>query len=339
MILDKKLIKYSGRFDFTEEEGPRFAWPKTSITINFEGDKLSAELESENLDYFLVVLDGRIYINCLPVKKKKIYNLVQDIKYGKHKVELVKKTESSISTAIFYGFELHNGKLLDKDKEKDLKIEIFGDSITCGYGIESENENSIYEDISANSYLAYGSIAARELNANIHLTSWSGLGLVRNYGDTPRPLPERIEWITPQNEDRIWDFKSYIPNIVVINLGTNDFNGYTPTRENYVNGYKTLINRIRGYYGKETKIICALGPCIDGKDIINVREYINSGIVEHFNYKGDENIFFLEHEHQKAENGYAQAYHPSALTHALISKELVNKIKSIMNLEIINASY
>lgn len=331
MILDKRLIKYSGRFDFTEEEGPRFAWPNTSITINFEGDRLSAELDSDRLDYFLVVLDGRIHINCLPIKGRKIYNLVEDIEYGSHKVELVKKTESSISTAVFYGFELHDGTLLEREADSDFKIEIFGDSITCGYGIESENENSIYEDISANSYLAYGSIAARDLKAEINLTAWSGLGLVRNYGDSPRPLPERIEWITPQNEDILWNFNSYIPNVVVINLGTNDFNGYTPTREEYVNGYITLINRIRGYYGEEPKTICALGPAIDGENLINAREYISYGVVDYFNSNGDKNIFFLEHEHQKSENGYAQAYHPSALTHSLMAKELKNKINEILN--------
>ena len=331
MIVSRELIKYSGRFDFTDKEEPKFAWPKTSITINFEGDKLSAELESERLDYFLVVLDGRIHINCLPVKGKKIYNLVQDIEYGKHTVELVKKTEGYISTAVFYGFDLHDGKLLERETDKDLKIEIFGDSITCGYGIESEHEDSPYEDISANSYLAYGSIAARDLKAEINLTAWSGLGLVRNYDDSPRPLPERIEWITPQNEERLWDFNSYIPDIVLINLGTNDFNTYPPTREKYVNGYRTLINRIRGYYGRETKIICALGPSIDGKNLIDAREYIKCGTVEFFKEQGDKNIFFLEHEHQKSENGYAQAYHPSALTHCLMAKELKKKINEILN--------
>ena len=331
MIVSRELLKYSGRFDFTEEKGPRFAWPKTSITINFEGDKLSAELESERLDYFLVVLDGRIHINCLPVKNRKLYTLVEDIDYGNHTVELVKNTESYISTATFYGFELHKGNLLEREEDSNLKIEIFGDSITCGYGVEAENEDSPYEDINANSYLAYGSIAARDLKADIHLTAWSGLGLVRNYDDIERPLPERIEWITPQNEERLWNFNSYTPNIVVINLGTNDFNGFTPTRESYVNGYRTLIKRIRGYYGKDIKIICSLGPAIDGKNLIDLREYIGFGVVDYFNIKGDKNIYFLEYETQKEENGYAQAYHPSALTHALMAKELKNKINEILN--------
>ena len=81
MIVSRDLLNYSGRFDFTNEIEPECAWPNSSISINFEGDKLSANLESDGCDYFLVVLDGRIHINCLPVKGRKVYILVQDIEY------------------------------------------------------------------------------------------------------------------------------------------------------------------------------------------------------------------------------------------------------------------
>jgi len=330
MIVSRELLNYSGRFDFTNEIEPECAWPNSSISINFEGDKLSAELESDGCDYFLVVLDGRIHINCLPVKSRKIHILVQDIEHGKHRVELVKRTESYMGTATFYGFNIHEGRLLEKDEEKKLKIELFGDSITCGQAMYGD-ENSPYEDINSNSYLSYGAVAARALNADVHITSWSGRGLVRNYDDSPHPLPDRIGFITQKHQERVWDFNNYIPDIVVINLGTNDKNQYPPTREVFVNTYRKFVNRLRGYYGIETKIICALGPLIKEKTLHDMREYIKYGVTEYLNLNGDKNVYFLEFQQQDLENGLGQCNHPTPLTHALMAKELKKKINEILN--------
>ncbi len=329
MTLSRNEIKYSGRFDFSNAEKIEFGWAKTSLSINFIGNKVYADLESDGEDYFLVVLDGEIYNNSFPVRERKLYKLVEDIEYGEHTLELVKRTEAFVGTASFYGFEIFNGEILEMPKEKPLKIEIFGDSISCGYGNESENEFAEYNSIDANSYLSYGAIASRELNAELNLTTWSGLGLVRNYDDSPMPLPERIEWITNKNTNKKWDFSSYVPDIVLINLGTNDFNEHPPTEDNYVDGYRILIDRIRNYYG-EVKIICAIGPVMEGKVLNDIRDYVKNHVVEYYNSMGNKNIFFLEHSHQKEENGYGQAYHPSQKTHNIMADELVEKIKEIL---------
>ena len=329
MILSRNEIKYSGRFDFSNEEKIEFGWAKTSLSINFIGNKVYADMESDGEDYFLVVLDGEIYNNCFQVRERKLYKLVEDIEYGEHTLELVKRTEAFVGTASFYGFEIFNGEILNPPKEKPLKIEIFGDSISCGYGNESENEFAEYNSIDANSYLSYGAIASRELNAELNLTSWSGLGLVRNYDDSPMPLPERIEWITNKNTNKKWDFSSYVPDIVLINLGTNDFNGNPPSKESFVDGYRIIIDRIRNYYG-EVKIICAIGPVMEGKALNDIRDYVKNHVVEYYNSMGNKNIFFLEHSHQKEENGYGQAYHPSQKTHNIMADELVEKIKEIL---------
>ena len=329
MILSRDEIKYSGRFDFSNENKVDFGWSKTSLSINFIGNKVYADIESDGDDYFLVVLDGKIYNNSFPVRERKLYKLVEDIEYGEHSLELVKRTETFVGTASFYGFEIFDGKILESSKEKDLKIEIFGDSISCGYGNESENEFGEFNSKDENSYLSYGAIAARALNAELNITSWGGLGLVRNYDDSPMPLPERIEWITNKDTNKKWDFSSYVPDIVLINLGTNDFNGNPPSKESFVDGYRILIDRIRNYYGK-VKIICAIGPVMEGKVLDDIRDYVKNHVVDYYNSTNDKDIFFLEHSHQKAENGYGQGYHPSQKTHYIMADELVNKIKEIL---------
>ena len=329
MILSRNEIKYSGRFDFSNENKVDFGWAKTSLSINFIGNRVYADIESDGEDYFLVVLDGEIYNNSFPVRERKLYKLVEGIEQGEHNLELIKRTEAFVGTASFYGFEIFNGQILEQPKEKNLKIEIFGDSISCGYGNESENEFGEFNSKYENSYLSYGAIAARKLNAELNLTSWGGLGLVRNYDDSPMPLPERIEWITNKDTNKKWDFSSYVPDIVIINLGTNDFNEHPPTKDNFVDGYRILIDRIRNYYGK-VKIICAIGPVMEGKVLNDIKDYVKNHVVDYYNSIGDNDIFFLEHEHQKAENGYGEGYHPSQKTHYIMADELVNRIKEIL---------
>lgn len=328
MIISEKFIKYMGRFDFSNEGNVKLAWTHTSMKINFFGSKVSAELESDGNDYFLVVLDGEVYNNCFKVTKKNLYTLVDGIEKKSHTIELIKRTEAFVGTSTFYGFELFDGYILDKPQDNEFKIEIFGDSISCGYGNEAENENSGYDPINGNSYFSYGSIAARDLNADLNLTSWAGLGLVRNYDDSPNPLPERIDWITPSNVNIKWNFSNFKPNVVIINLGTNDFNEKPPTKEKFVEEYKKFINRIISYYG-DIKIICAIGPVMDGESLEHIREYVKYGVVEYYNSNENKKIYFLEHEHQKERNGYGETYHPSRRTHEIMANEIINKIREI----------
>lgn len=127
MILSRNEIKYSGRFDFSNENKVDFGWAKTSLSINFIGNKVYVDIESDGEDYFLVVLDGEIYNNSFPVRERKLYKLVEGIEQGEHNLELIKRTEAFVGTASFYGFEIFNGQILEQPKEKNLKMEIFGD--------------------------------------------------------------------------------------------------------------------------------------------------------------------------------------------------------------------
>ena len=53
-----------------------------------------------------------------------------------------------------------------------------------------------------------------------------------------------------------YDFKAYRPNLVLINLGTNDYSPIiTPTIEQYVGAYVRLIELVRKNYGP-VPVIC-----------------------------------------------------------------------------------
>ena len=60
------------------------------------------------------------------------------------------------------------------------------------------------------------------------LSHISGQGVVRNYGYKEKvsptgTMPVRFNRVYDEKELPVWNFKQWKPDLVVINLGTNDF--------------------------------------------------------------------------------------------------------------------
>lgn len=331
-IKDEKSLRYLGRFDFTYDEGPKFAWSASSISAKFFGTKVSAKMRSYGSNYFLVIIDGKIAHNSLKLveEKEEIYVLAENLKEGEHEVTLFKRNEFNIGSVQFMGFNFHGGRLLPKVSSKSLKIEIIGDSISCGYGNEAENENVPYDPKYDNSYYSYASIAARRLNADHMIIACSGFGLIRNYGGNMEDtMPKRYPLVVPGSSKR-WDFNNWTPQVVVINLGTNDFSeGYIPDKNKFVEAYKKLLKEIHNNY-KEAKIICSIGPAIDGEALRITREYVKDGVVQALREENNSWVYFLEYPHQLKENGYGVVMHPSIKTHEINGEILADFIKDIL---------
>lgn len=92
----------------------------------------------------------------------------------------------------------------------------------------------------------------------------SGQGVVRNYGD-PEPLSEctmldRYGKVFDDPDAPDWNFTSWRPHVVVIELGTNDFSvGATLDPEDFVSGYLRLIAAVRRAYGS-VPVLCLSSP-------------------------------------------------------------------------------
>ncbi len=101
---------------------------------------------------------------------------------------------------------------------------MIGDSITVGSGVEGPTRECTQDDYT-NNYLAYGSIAARALDVDVVTTAYSGIGVYRGYRADGAPEPPTMSarfGHTLTEQQTAWDFSKYTPDVVVINLGTND---------------------------------------------------------------------------------------------------------------------
>lgn len=316
-----------GRFDNSDPAGPKFAWSATTIKANFQGTGISVKLSSIGDNWFNVVIDGVVKtpIN-VPAGTSTSYTLASGLASGNHTVELVKRTECWVGDVQFLGFTVTGGSLLAPPAPSSKRIEFIGDSITCGYGNEGTSQYQSFTTKNENAYLAYGSVAARALGADQITVAWSGKGVVHNYGgDMNEIFPVVYPRILPYNTTLTWDPSQWIPNVVVINLCTNDFSTNPPTQAAFTTAYTNFLNKIRTQY-PNAHIYCALGPMLSGDTLTNARTYI-SGIVSQKNTSGDTKVHFIEFPVQDQANGYGEDWHPSVKTHQLMADQLTAQIR------------
>lgn len=98
----------------------------------------------------------------------------------------------------------------------------------------------------------------------MHVESWSGKGLVKNYGEVPPstdPFPIYFNRTFGVSPTPIYNFSNYEPDAVVINLGTNDFSTTpVPSQLMFENAYRNFLNQIRQAYSEEMIFFLVCGP-------------------------------------------------------------------------------
>jgi len=326
---DDSNIIYMGRVDFSNPKEPRFDWPGVSITAVFEGRYCGIALEDGNNDYN-VFIDGELFTVISTKRTILQYENVSGLKNGTHTLLLTKRTEGYFGIGEFKGLYLEKGKkLLPPPETHDLNIEFIGDSITCGYGNEGESVTCASLREYQNNYLAYCAVASRELNANYSVIAISGRGVVRNYGEKTKtsemPMPFYYDRVLQNDSKLIWDFSSWIPRIVVINLGTNDYSTKPhPDKEVFIEGYLNLIARVRTNY-PDAEIFCLCGTMATPPQCKIIREVVETG-----NNSGDAKIHFV------ATPSFSQVecgcdWHPNTEAHKVIADKLVAEIRKFLN--------
>ncbi len=340
-------IQYFGRIDDANIDEIAFAFPGVSIKANFTGTSITAILSqnggggASSTNYFTVIIDEQEPFVLAISPSQNEYNLAHNLPQGVHSVEIFKRTESFVGTVVFKGFYVDAGhSLVAPDALPNTRIEFIGNSITCGYGNESSQNppKSGFTSVNENNYMAWGAIAARELQAQYSCVAYSGRGLYQNNdGSTAGTLPKIYDQVIADNATVTWDNTRYVPDIIVINLGTNDFSAeaassaYTVDSALFVDTYIAFVEKLRGYYAHAT-IICAVGVMMSDSYPENQKHWTRiqsytSAVVNHFADSGDNHVFFFKMNPQSAP--YGEDWHPTIATHDKMARSLVRFIASI----------
>ena len=170
-------------------------------------------------------------------------------------------------------------------------------------------------------YLTYGAIAARAVGAELSTVAWSGKGIIYNYGnDTNEPLPEVYDR-TLASEASAWDFSS-APDVVAINLGTNDFStDGDPSAELFVGEYVNFAAHLREVY--PDAFILLLSPSLFGSEVATVDGYLDQ-VVATRSGAGDTQIAWANINVDWVGSGCDG--HPSLATHEAMAARLTEEL-------------
>ena len=341
---DNNMIQYSGRIDFSSKGEAVFSMPAIKIHARFTGPEITVYLKdltsggiqadgTPAQNFFNVYIDDQepFVLELLP--NDSVYLLASGMTGSKHTVTLVKRTEALAGKVEFRGIWLKKGNTLMELPEKpDRKIEFIGNSITCGYGVEAPSENDHFGCATENVCLSYASLTAEALQADYNIVAYSGRGVAQNYScSLENTMPVIWDEVFPDESRPIWNHQLFIPDVTVINLGTNDFNCSETDTSLFRKKYKKFLKAIRTTY-PETQIVCVVGPMLNDSYPVNslsTIRYLIQSILEQAENNGDEKLYYFEMSAQTGDLEYGADWHPSIAQQQKNAVELTGFLASI----------
>jgi len=343
--LDKSNVKLLGRA-LVRDDILRLTLSGTGCEFTFTGCKLALTVGVEsdcfndgrrcNMPRIAILCDGRIIVKKLIEQRSERFDIVSSETPVTKTIRIVKLSECAFSHAEVSPAETDDGAVIAPTADKPLKIEFIGDSITCGYGVDDSNLQSEFSCEAENAMKSYAYIAADLLGADYSLFSYSGYGIISGYsGDGVRNTRELL---TPYYEscgfsyssvngtklqDIPWDFSAFVPDIIVLNLGTNDNSFCAFHNEAYrefEDSYLAFLKVVRRC-NPNAHIICSLGIMLT-----EPLPYIENAVKR----LGDSNVSVFRYTMQNGLLGFGSNWHPSEDTQRRAGEELAEYIKSIL---------
>ncbi len=320
---DDANLYYIGRFDLRDAAGPRCQWPASAVVLHFTGTSLQGEIgDSKGDDELAVSIDGGDATALKLAKGEDLFQLASGLPAGEHTVSVVKRTESYVGTVQFKAFYLNDGGKLLPPTKLPHKLEVIGDSISCGYGDEGADQNEHFKPATENAAMAYGAVAARALDAEYVCIAWSGKKMAPD-----NTLPALYDLALPMDSKSAWDFGKWQPDVVLINLSTNDWRKDPgPTEDVWVPAYTAFVERVRKNYPNAT-IYLATSPMMFGANKATVKSYLEK-VIANRKTAGDDKVSLIEFPTQDGKkDGVGADWHPNLKTQAKDAAVLVDRVK------------
>ena len=315
--------------------GMEFFFAGRSLSIRLVADQMASdEIHRARVGIFV---DGKCMRDVLMDEPYKTVSVIDQEEDTIAIVRVVKLSEVSDSTVGIESVEADGA--ITPLQASERKIEFIGDSITCGYGVDGVYGEDFYRTANEDCTKAYAYRTAELLDADYSIVAMSGYGIVSGYTATGEKVPEQIippyyttygrsygsfaEAFAPEQLD--WDFSEFVPDTIVVNLGTNDISyckDDPDRRQEFIDGYKDFLRIIREN-NPDAKIVCVLG--IMGTDLC---ESMEIAAREYSEEQGDANIATMHFPVQnEEEDGVAVDWHPSETTHEKAANQLAEFLR------------
>lgn len=335
---DARVRKY-GRV-YTQPDNPNhlfIPWTYSGFTVTFSGTSLLADMactawnNDSTRAYITVIVDGdeaNRLVLALDKEGLARYTLVDGLSDTTHTVTVLKQSEALQSNWEVGGLYLNEGgQLLEtSNTPAKWKFEFIGDSITAGFGNRCPTKDGPFCTKEQDGYDTYATMTTRALNAEANIIAVSGFGMYRSpFGKDIPPLYPYADGLHGQNVK--WDFTAFVPDVVIVNLGTND-GGWinlepSLTTEEKIRlvkeRYVEFLHTLRDTY-PDAYILCTIGLLES-----NATPYVKEA-VEMAKEDGMDRLSFFK---MSAATSFG-AGHPSIDAHKQGAEELTAVLKDIL---------
>ena len=338
-------IVYTGRISFTNPDRPAWNYPGVQIMAAFEGTSLRM-LAKPRSGYFMAQIDqAEPFKVAFRGERDSVVTLATALPEGRHLVRLMYVIEGYEFFPEFWGFVLDEGRQLVKAPLlPSRKIEFIGNSITCGYGNEGLKKEEGFDYATENHYYSYASITARNLQAQHWVVARSGIGAYRNYdgpktGNPDSNMPVQYEYTgyawkpelrkEPTFLQEKWDFNRYQPDVVCINLGTNDLSTHNYDLSLLKQGYQKLLKMVRQHNPK-AKIVFLTGSMLYHQELQLAKQLLDEVTAE-AQKAGDKEVYRFDMAPINGNKYYGNDWHPNIYQDEKMANELTPYLRQLMN--------
>lgn len=344
---DASHVKVLGR---TYEDANGSRWLNnlcSGVEFTFTGTKASIDVQAvsnetqSHLGRIAIYVNDELVVDDMIDELKKTYDFYESAEAKAVTVKIMRLSESAYIPFAIDNIKVTSTADIKPAYTRDRKIEFIGDSITVGYGVDEQSATSSFSTSNSDGTKSFAYKTAQKLGAEYSAFAASGFGVISGYtgGDinTLQTIPQYynsdgFSWYYlpdgKQAMDIAYDFDSYIPDAVVINLGTND-SSYTKNDEGkkaeFVKAYIDFLKQVREKNAGAT-IFCTLG--LMGQELY---PQIEEAVASYTAQTGDKNIHCLEFDVQDTTNdGVCVDWHPTEKTYEKAAATLADYMSYIM---------
>lgn len=340
-----------------------FNWTGSGMEFKFIASSVSIDAvafadeypgEADNEPWLTVLIDGKEHSAVHIASGEGSYCLFCSEKPETHVMRVLKRSENSKGRMGLIRLRVDGALLPHAPKAPRFRLEFIGDSITCGFGNEMGAEETVFTTAKENGQRTYASVASELLDAEYNSLCISGIPLC--WASDPRfrlHLPEFPDFVPPvramedfyEYTDRFhqqqcgmtggferWDFSRFVPDAIVINLGTNDafrlrVSGNDPHEEEYFKlRYIEFLRLLRRLNGEKTLLACTLGS-MD----YYLYDVIEKAAADYTAQSGDARVICFKFGAIDPFNeGMGGLAHPNVKTQERMGRELAEKLGKYM---------
>ena len=356
-------LKVLGRTHFLPEGLPLF-WTGSGIELLLKAPELTLTYQAD-YDYFEpwvdVLIDGartqRVMLqkgtHTLPIYRGG--EMVKGEPSPLRRVQILRDTPAmpdDQSNSLLFTSLSFSGEVYPLPPKKH-RLLFIGDSITSGEGGCGALQADTWDSGCFDAVENYAPFTARELDADYQVLSQSGWGVYCDFlGNTAHVLPPfegevcgllSGEKAAQLGAHKSWDASLFIPDAIIINLGTNDLSGIkelgylTPEGSLSAEGLQKIsqaaydfLLKLRSRYPKALLLWCyGMLETENPLWYAQMEEMFRSCLLAFQEKQGDENVTYLTLP-PTAPGEYGSRSHPGHLSHLHASQVIVEELRKYL---------